>query len=57
MKNFVIEVRTNPTDKWVRYRCFKELERAEQSLEMLKKHNLNTISHEYIYSRYRKSYL
>lgn len=43
MKNFIVERRVNPFDKFVKYKQFKTLEKAQQSCEMLKKHVSNII--------------
>ena len=37
MKNFVIEKRINPSDKWEKYKQFDDFDKVQQSFEMLKK--------------------
>lgn len=54
MKKFIIEIRVNPFDEFKKYKQFKDLKRATQSFEMLKKHidNLAKNSEYMIYRLY-----
>ena len=52
MKNFVIEQRVNPSDKFKKYKQFDTLKKAQQSFEMLKKH-VDNLSKGSDYMKYR----
>jgi cell division protein FtsB len=52
MKNFVIEQRVNPFDEFKKYKQFDTLEKAQQSIEMLKKH-VHNLSKGSEYMKYR----
>lgn len=52
MKNFIIEKRVNPSDKWKKYKQFDDFDIAQQSFEMLKKHRCNLIK-DSEYEKYR----
>lgn len=52
MKNFIIEQRVNPSDKWKKYKTFDDFDKANQSFEMLKKH-VDNISKGSEYMKYR----
>lgn len=40
-KPFIVEIKINPFDKWVKFKGFNDLNIANQSFEMLKKHTYN----------------
>lgn len=49
MKKFIIQIKVNPNDEFVKYKQFDSLERANQSLDTLKKHTYNLFKNsEYI---------
>ena len=54
MKNFIIEQKVNPHDKWKKYKQFDDKKRAFQSFEMLKKHvdNISKLGNYYNYRLY-----
>ena len=48
----IIEQKVNPFDEWKKYKVFKDLKRAEQSLETLNKHKF-TLYKNTDYEQYR----
>ena len=43
MKNFIIEKRVNPNDKWISYKKFNDLDTAMQSFNTLVKHRFSLL--------------